>query len=204
MLDNWIHFTMFSTKASRAINPTLRDPDFMDVDNADSFDYYPDQDGFFDLPIHTKETTGKSAAANPLPVLRDVYEKRITDALDCEGQAIKPLTFNPKTPFSNKDKQGPARTCSSRRTARMSPLGLSSHGSSGGASLLGIIPIDDDTLTSPDPPLGDNGAPHSRRKNRSSAASRKMDTGLRRSERVRDRQAAFDFEMYPLPGGRLL
>jgi hypothetical protein len=86
----------------------------------------------------------------------------------------------------------------------MSPLGLSSHGSSGGASsLLGIISIDDDTLTSPDPPLRDNSAPSSRRKNRSSARH-KMDTGLRRSERVRERQAAFDVEMYPLPGGRLL
>jgi hypothetical protein len=204
MLDNWIHFTMFSTKASRAINPTLRDSDFMDVDNADSFDYYPDQDGFFDLHIHTKKTTQKSAAVNPSPVLRDVYEKRITDALDCEGQAIKPLTFNPKTSSSTKNKRGPARTCSSRRTARRSPLGLSRHGSGGGASsLLGIISIDDDTLTSPDPPLGGNSAPSSRRKNRS-FASRKMDTGLRRSERVRDRHAAFDVEMYPLPGGRLL
>jgi hypothetical protein len=203
MLDNWIHFTMFSTKASRAINPTLRDSDFMNVDNADSFDYYPDQDSFFDLPIHTKDTIGKSTAANPSPVLRDVYEKRITDALDYEGQDIKPHTLKSKTSSSAKVKHGPTRTCSSRRTARMSPLGLSSHGSSGGASLLGIISIDDDTLTSPDPPLGDNGAPSSRRKNRP-FASRKMDTGLRRSERVRDRQAACDVVVYPLPGGRLL
>jgi hypothetical protein len=203
MLDNWIHFTMFSTKASRAINPTLRDSDFMDMSNADSFDYYPDQDGFFDLPAHTRETIEKSAAANLSPVLRDVYERRITDALNDGDQDIESSTSKPKTSSSTKDKHRPDRTCSSRRTVRMSPLGLSSHGSSGDASLLGIISIDDDDRLNLDPPLDGNGTPYSRCKNRSSA-SRNRDTGLRRSDRVRARQAACDVEMDPLSGGRLL
>jgi hypothetical protein len=91
----------------------------------------------------------------------------------------------------------------------MSPLGLASHGSSGGASLLGIISIDDDDRLNLDPPLDGNGNPYSRCKNRS-FASRKKDTeavakpGLRRSDRVRARQAAYDVEMDLLSGGRLL
>jgi hypothetical protein len=85
----------------------------------------------------------------------------------------------------------------------MSPLGLSSHGSSGDASLLGIISIDDDDRLNLDPPLDGNGTPYSRCKNRSSA-SRNRDTGLRRSDRVRALQAAYDVEMDPLSGGRLL
>jgi hypothetical protein len=65
MLDNWIHFTMFSTKASRAMNSTLVHSDFFDMKNADSFDYYPDQDGFFEPSISNNKITAKCDWSSP-------------------------------------------------------------------------------------------------------------------------------------------
>jgi hypothetical protein len=145
MLDNWIHFTMFSTKASRAMNSTLTESDFFDLNNADSFDYHPDQDGFFEPPASDNEVTAESAAARPPPTLRDVYEKRVTTTeVDANSnQRTKRRSSKSTTPPSNKGKNGAFRTCSTRRSARMSPVS-SSRGSSGGASLLDVIYIDDD------------------------------------------------------------
>jgi hypothetical protein len=189
MLDNWIHFTMFGTAASKAMNAYLGDSDFIDEQDANPFDYYPDQDGFFEPPV-SNETTGDSAVVNSSPALRDVYEERITTIEDEEDQDTKPLTSKPRTSAANNTR--PARTASSRRSARISPTS-SRHGSSGGASLLGIISIEDDDLTADFDPLNDdNGTSAGRRRTRILAECKKRledleRNGLRRSARLRFR-----------------
>ncbi|KAH0291814.1 hypothetical protein KCU62_g2681, partial [Aureobasidium sp. EXF-3399] len=146
MLDNWIHLTMFSTKASRAMTG-LTDADFMNVENADAFDYSPDEDGFYETPVDIIEPANESQAVVPPPQLRDVYEKRITttDATYNEDKDAKLHTSEseskpkPGPSSSTKNDARPARTNSTRRSARKSPLTSASRESSGGASLFGII-----------------------------------------------------------------
>jgi hypothetical protein len=172
MLDNWIHFTMFSTKVSRAMNATLEESDFFDVNNADSFNYYPDQDGFFETPVCTDETTKESTTARAPPILRDFYEKRVTTTeVDADStQRTKRGTSKAKT-SSSKGKNGATRTRSTRRSARMSPMS-SSRGSSGGASLLEIISIDDDDDDNMDMLFDAFETSNSLRRNRNLASAR--------------------------------
>ncbi|KAI4852465.1 hypothetical protein E4T44_01465 [Aureobasidium sp. EXF-8845] len=149
MLDNWIHFTMFSTKASRSMNSTLADSDFFDVNNADSFDYYPDQDGFFEPPVCTNEIAETAVIARLPPILRDVYEKRVTTTqIDADStQHTKRRSPESKISSSDRGKNGATRTYSTRRSARMYPLSSSGRVSSGRASPLELIIIDDDDDT---------------------------------------------------------
>jgi hypothetical protein len=200
MLDNWIHFTMFSTKASRAMNSTLAESDFFDVNNAHCFDYYPDQYGFFEPPVCINEATKESTTAHPPPVLRDVYEKRVTTTELDPGsiQHIKRRSPKSKISSSNKGKNRATRTCSTRRSARMSPLSSSGRGSSGRTSPLELIIIDDDDDTLNMVSLLDDNEPsYSRRNARTNA---RQDLGVvarptsRRLGRERAR-TAYDIEM---------
>lgn len=203
MLDNWIHLTMFSTKASRAMTD-LKDSDFMDMENADAFEYSPDEDGFYETPVQADDTATESKAVNPSPQLRDIYEKRITttDATYNENQDTALHVSKPKPgPLSSTaNKSRPARTSSARRSVRMSPLSLVSRGSSGGASLLGMVSLDDDHLTSSPPSTVNNmsavlrriGARMSSIQDTIESAAR---PGLRRSERVRARNTGDDADV---------
>jgi hypothetical protein len=208
MLDNWIHFTMFSTKASRAMDTTLADSDFFDVNNADSFDYYPDQDGFFETPVRNDEITKGPTTARPPPVLRDVYEKRVTTIkVDIDStQRTKRGTSKSKISPSNKGKNGATRTRSTRRSVRMSPLNSSGRGSSGGASILEAIYIDDDDNTDTmSSPSNDNGVTSLSRRNARALANTRPGFGAdasprsRRLGRLRAR-TAYEIEMDKLFG----
>jgi hypothetical protein len=96
------------------------------------------------IAVCTDETTKESTTARAPPILRDVYEKRVTTTeVDADStQRTKRGTSKAKT-SSSKGKNGATRTRSTRRSARMSPMS-SSRGPSGGASPLEIISIDDD------------------------------------------------------------
>ena len=198
MLDNWIHLTMFSTKASRAMTG-LTDADFMNVENADAFDYSPDEDGFYETPVDAIETVNESEAVQPSPQLRDVYEKRITttDATsnkdqDAKLHASKPEPeAKPRPSSSTKNDARPARTNSARRSARKSPLTSTSRESSGGASLLGIISIDDDDMFLRRPERRPSARPDS-----IIFAAR---PGPRRSDRLRARNTGTDADVAHLP-----
>lgn len=200
MLDNWIHLTMFSTKASRAMTG-LTEVDFMDVDNADAFDYSPDEDGFYETPVDAIEAAKESEAVNSSPQLRDVYEKRITtadatyhDTQDAGLPPSKPRPM-PKPSSSARNESRPARTNSARRAARKSPLTTSSRESSGGASLLGIVSINDDHHPADVSMTMDEASTVSSRRGARGLADRQNDGAvaghaLRRSARVRALNAA--------------
>ena len=204
MLDNWIHLTMFSTKASRAMTD-LKDSDFMDVENADAFDYSPDEDGFYETPVVETETSEEAAAVNPSPQLRDVYEKRITttDATYNENQDIavhKTSKLKPGPSSSAKNKSRPARTDSTRRSARMSPLTSASREHSDSAPLSGMASLDDDNDLTPGcpPPImnDDMGAVLRRRlSGHIHRIESAIGPALRRSDRVRARNAGQDADV---------
>jgi hypothetical protein len=198
MLENWIHFTMFGTAASKAMNAYLGDSDFIDEQDTNPFDYYPDQDGFFEPPVSSNGTMEESAVVNSSPALRDVYEERITTIEDEGDQDTKPRISKPRSAPTATNNTRPARTFSTRRLARMSPI----SSSSGGASLLEIISIEDDDDTS-SLDLDDNSTSAGRRKTRILAeCKKKLESlerdGLRRSARLRFRNTTDSAHSAPL------
>ncbi|KAI4731146.1 hypothetical protein E4T49_00834 [Aureobasidium sp. EXF-10728] len=151
MLDDWIHTTMFGTDASKAMPTALEDFDFDDVQEVDNFDSCTDEDNFSELRGPSSHTTEGFSAGDCSPRLRDSYEERVTtnDIKADENHDTEPhVAANNRLSQlsrSNPNNDRPARTLSKRRSVRISPLDSSSRESSGGASLLGMISIDDDT-----------------------------------------------------------
>ncbi|KAH0163492.1 hypothetical protein KCU67_g5537, partial [Aureobasidium melanogenum] len=203
MLDNWIHSTMFSTATSRAMPALLEDSDFDEVQDADCFNSYPDEDNYYELPalpdVRSKRFTDDQCSL----LLRDAYEERIT-SIDVEGDGdwdAEHHTFNNRMSPSVKNGHSSnrsARTCATRRSGRNSPLSSSSRESSGGASLLEMISINDQdalptlsSLVHADLTSTKNrrSLPPAQRTNRHGSVAKPE---LRRSERVRARNATYN------------
>ncbi|KAH0271414.1 hypothetical protein KCU91_g7402, partial [Aureobasidium melanogenum] len=203
MLDDWIHSTMFSAAASRAMPALLEDSDFDKVQDADYFNSCPDEDNYYELPALPDVKSKRFTVGHCSSLLRDAYEERIT-SIDVEGDGDRDTdrhTFNnrmsPSVKNGHKNNRS-ARTCATRRSGRNSPLSSSSRESSGGASLLEMISIDDEDAL---PTLSSLGrADQTSTKNRRTLppAQRTNSHGsvakpeLRRSERVRARNATYN------------
>lgn len=200
MLDNWVHATMFSTEVSRAMPSKLDDLAFDDVQEADYFGHYPDEDDYLELPAlpDLKEeglTIGRYA-----PVLRNDYEERITsiDVEDVGDQDAELHTFNNRLSLSvetSGSDNSSDRIVSIRRSVRNSPLSSSSRESSGGASLLEMISINDEDAFSSLRSLVRADLTSTKHHRTRPPAQRTNNHGsvtkpeLRRSERVRARNA---------------
>lgn len=199
MLDDWIHSSMFSTATSRAMPAFLKDSDFNEVQDAYCFDSYPDEDNYYDIPARP-DVKSKSVTNDCSPPLRDAYGERIT-SINGEGERA----WNTEHHSSNNrvspsgtnghNDDGSARTCTTRRPRFGSLLSSSSRESSGGASLLEMVSINDEDAL---PRLNslvhaDLTSPKNRRTR--STAHRTNNHGsvakpeLRRSERVRARNS---------------
>ncbi|CAD0101134.1 unnamed protein product [Aureobasidium mustum] len=205
MLDDWVHTAMFSTQFSRTMTAKLEDSDFDDLKEADHFSSYPDEDDYPELPARTDRRKGLAVGCYS-PELHDAYEERIT-SMDDEGvegrdpgfHVLKNRMSLSVGKRSSDNRSG--RACSSRRSERSPPLSSSSRESSGGASLLEMISInDEDTLSSLNLLFDANSASVKHRRTHSSV-QRTNNHGsvakpeLRRSERVRARNAADDTRM---------
>ncbi|KAK6003150.1 hypothetical protein QM012_000995 [Aureobasidium pullulans] len=197
MLDDWVHATMFSTQVSRSMPAMLKDSDFDDVKEVDYFRCYPDEDDYLELPARSDiRKKGLTVARYP-PRFCNAYEGRIT-SVDQETNQHKSSELQ----ISN-NKMSPSSTnaynddiSSTARSGRNSPLTSSTRESSGRASLLEMVSIDDEEAL---PRLGSllraDLTPTKNRRTRS-LAQRINDLGsvarpeLRRSERVRARNDA--------------
>ncbi|KAG9662642.1 hypothetical protein KCU64_g1829, partial [Aureobasidium melanogenum] len=140
---------MFSTAASRAMPALLEDSDFDEVQDADCFNSYPDEDNFYEIPARLDVRSKRVTVGHCSPLLRDAYEERIA-SIDVEGDGDRNTdhhTFNNRMLLSVKNGHNnnrSARTCATRGSGRSSPLSSSSRESSGGASLLEMVSINDE------------------------------------------------------------
>ncbi|KAG9716550.1 hypothetical protein KCU73_g15613, partial [Aureobasidium melanogenum] len=181
----------------------LEDSDFDEVQDADCFNSYPDEDNYYELPalpdVRSKRFTDDQCSL----LLRDAYEERIT-SIDVEGDGDRDAehhTFNNRMSPSVKNGHSSnrsARTCATRRSGRNSPLSSSRRESSGGASLLEMISINDEdaiptlsSLVHADLTSTKNrrSLPPAQRTNRHGSVAKPE---LRRSERVRARNATYN------------
>lgn len=128
MLDDWVHATMFSTEVSRAMPSNLEDFAFDNVQEADYFSHCPDEDDYLELPARPDIRKRGFTIGRYAPRLRNDYEERITSINDEDTG----------------DQDPELHTFSTRRSERNSPLSSSSRESSGGASLLEMISINDE------------------------------------------------------------
>ncbi|KAH0269767.1 hypothetical protein KCU91_g8484, partial [Aureobasidium melanogenum] len=199
MLDDWIHSSMFSTATSKAMPALLKDSDFNEVQDTDCFNSYPDEDNYYDIPARPDVKT-KRFTDDYSPPLRDTYEERIT-SIDGEGERAwnteHHSSNNRVSPSGTNSHNGDesAHTSTTRRPRFGSLLSSSSRESSGGASLLEMVSINDEDalprlnslvhadLTSP---KNRRTRPTPHRTNNHGSVARPE---LRRSERVRARNS---------------
>ncbi|KAI5201305.1 hypothetical protein E4T39_05305 [Aureobasidium subglaciale] len=163
MLDDWIHSVMFATKTSKEVPSSLEDSDFQNVQDVDYVDYCPDEDDYVELPNRRLGEGSDTRDSNP--ALRDLYEERVTSTEELKDKG------KGKREDDADDDEGDSSffrvpdRCFDRHSRRSSLL--SSSGSSGGASLFGMVSLDDDDPRG----ITNHGISNGTRKNRQLRAS---------------------------------
>jgi hypothetical protein len=170
LLDDWIQQTLFASKASKAIKAALSDTDFDDVQEADQVSYSYDDEDY--LEVRTLPTGGADHdqatqdEARRKTALRDDYEERITKAKEDEPviepvvepfvepfvepvvqPVVQPVVEPVIEPKRGRIIESPVHPAVAKNrnkvTKRRSPYSLARQQSSGGATLLSMVSLDD-------------------------------------------------------------